>query len=106
MTMEKLTDDYGLKMGEIEQFMDVSKGFIDTVDLDNGIYEANALSQLEAWEAKSQNLLLSSPPPGMSAQAQLAAGTPAPGVQVRIAPDDGYSDLFSKDNDDKTAQRR
>jgi len=59
MTMDKLTDDYGMKMGEIENFMDVSKAVIEGVDLDTGIYEEKALSQLEEWEQKSQNLLLS-----------------------------------------------
>jgi hypothetical protein len=59
MTMDKLTDDYGMKMGEIENFMDVSKAVIEGVDLDNGIYEENALTQLAAWEQKSQNLLVS-----------------------------------------------
>ena len=58
MTMEKLADDYGMKMGEIENFMDMSKGFIDGVDLDKGVFEAQGLAQLEAWEKKSDSLLL------------------------------------------------
>lgn len=55
--MSHLTEDYGNKIGEIEQFMDVSKGFIEGVDLENGVFESNALKQLEDWEKKSSNLL-------------------------------------------------
>lgn len=94
MTMERLTDDYGQKMGEIETFMDISKGVIDGVDLDNGIYEADAMAQLEAWEQKSQNLLLSTPP--------TAGSTPPvrievlPDVRIATAADNGFSDLFEE----------
>jgi hypothetical protein len=94
MTMDKLADDYGMKMGEIESFMDVSKGFIDTVDLDNGVFEQNALNQLEEWEKKSQNLLLSNPPPA-NVRVDVNA---APGVRVLpAAGGDGFSDLFTNE---------
>jgi hypothetical protein len=63
LTMEKLTDDYANKMGEIEQFLDMSKSFINGMDLDNGIYEEKALAQLQEWEQKGSSLL-STPPPG------------------------------------------
>ena len=56
--MEKLTDDYAMKMGELESFMEVSDGFLKTVDLENGVYEADALTQLEEWEKKSDQMLL------------------------------------------------
>jgi hypothetical protein len=55
--MEKVADDYAMKLGEIEQFMEASTGFIQSVDLENGVYEADALAQLDAWEKKSANLL-------------------------------------------------
>lgn len=85
MTMEKLTDDYGMKMGEIEQFMDMSKAVIQGVDLENGIYEEKALAQLDAWEKKSQNLLLisheeASPPSALSPAAE---------------PQSNFADLFT-----------
>jgi hypothetical protein len=56
--MEYLASDYGKKLGEIDHFMDVSKSFIDTVDVQNGVYEEDALKMLEAWEKKSESLLL------------------------------------------------
>jgi hypothetical protein len=84
MTMDKLTDDYGMKMGEIEQFMDMSKAVIEGVDLDNGIYEEKALAQLDVWEQRSQNLLVSHETSG--------------GTSARFAgigkQEDQYADLF------------
>lgn len=95
MTMEKLADDYGMKMGEIETFMEVSKGFIDGVDLENGIYEADALAQLEAWEQKSQNILLGVPSTNLRVEA------PAPlRVDPPPAADAGsFDDLFQEPTD-------
>lgn len=50
MTLEKLADDYADKMGEIETFMDVSKKVCDGIDLDNMVFEDDAMKQLDAWE--------------------------------------------------------
>ncbi len=87
-TMEHLADDYGMKMGEIENFMDISKGFIQGVDLENGVFEANALSQLEAWEQKS-NALLSNPPANGVRVDVGSAGIPA-----LPAPASDFAELF------------
>lgn len=101
LTMEKLADDYGMKMGEIELFMDMSKGVIDGVDLDNGIYEADALAQLEAWEKKN---LLSTPPGPLPGPHVRVDSTPP----VRVAPveDSGFSDLFETSSSNKNSAQR
>jgi len=57
--MEHLADDYAMKIGEIELFMDMSEGFIKTMDLENGVYEQDALDQFEEWEKKADKLLIS-----------------------------------------------
>lgn len=57
LAMETVTEDYYAKLGEIEQFMDDSQHFINTTDLENGVYEADALAKLEEWEERSANLL-------------------------------------------------
>jgi hypothetical protein len=57
MAMETVTNDYYNKLGEIEQFMDDSQHFINTMDLENGVYEEEALTKLEEWEKRSKNLL-------------------------------------------------
>lgn len=104
MTMEKLTDDYGMKMGEIEVFMDMSKSVIDGVDLDNAVYESDALAQLDAWEKKSQNLVLGTPA-NTNANVRVAQDVRiAQGVPAQV--DDGFSDLFEESPASKAARGR
>ncbi len=55
--MEYLTYDYGMKIGEIEDFVRVSETFVQSMDLQNGVFEADALTAIEDWEKKSQSLL-------------------------------------------------
>ena len=56
--MEFLNEDYGRKVGEIEHFVDMSRSFIDSVDLQNGVYEEDAMRMLQEWEQKGDSLLL------------------------------------------------
>ncbi len=57
MAMESITTDYYNKLGEIEQFMEDSQNFINTMDLENGVFEEDALSKLDEWQKRSENLL-------------------------------------------------
>jgi hypothetical protein len=57
--MEYVVEDYGMKLGEIEQFIENSQPFVDGLDMQNGMYEASALERLQAWEAKADGILLS-----------------------------------------------
>lgn len=57
-TMEYLAEDFGQKVGEIEHFIEVSETFIRSVDLENGIYEENAIKMLEEWEKQGDSILL------------------------------------------------
>jgi hypothetical protein len=57
-TLEYMAEDYGQKLGEIEHFMDISQGFIESVDIQNGIYEEEALQELEKWEKRTESLVL------------------------------------------------
>ncbi|MDO8516960.1 MAG: hypothetical protein Q7S33_02440 [Nanoarchaeota archaeon] len=57
-TMDYLAADYGEKVGEIEDFVSMSAGFLDTIDLQNGVYEENAMKMLEEWERKPESILL------------------------------------------------
>jgi len=50
MTLENLANDYAEKMGEIETFLDLSKGVSDGVDLDNMVFEEDAIAKIDAWE--------------------------------------------------------
>jgi hypothetical protein len=57
-TLEYMAEDYAQKLGEIENFMDISQGFIESVDIKNGVYEEDALKELEDWEKKTDSLIL------------------------------------------------
>jgi len=58
--MEFVVNDYGMKMGEIENFIENSKGFVEGLDLQNGVYEAEAAKKLAEWENKADSILLGS----------------------------------------------
>ncbi len=57
-TTEYLLNDYGQKIGEIDQFMEVATPFIEGVDLQNMAFEEDTLKELESWEKKADNILL------------------------------------------------
>ncbi len=56
--MEAITDDVSMKIGEMERFMDLSTNFMDSVDLQNGVFEEEGLKMLEKWEKEGVSLLL------------------------------------------------
>jgi predicted nucleic acid-binding Zn-ribbon protein len=56
--MEVIADDVANKVGEMEQFMELSANFMDSVDLQNGIFEEQGLKMLAEYEKKSSILLL------------------------------------------------
>jgi hypothetical protein len=55
---EYLANDYAMKIGEIEDFVRMSDSFVSTVDLQNGVYEANAMKMIEEWERRGDSILL------------------------------------------------
>jgi len=57
MALEAVTDDVSTKVGEMERFMEMSESFMDSIDLQNGIFEEEGLKMLEKWE-KENTLLL------------------------------------------------
>ena len=58
MAMEAVADDVANKVGEMERFMEMSSSFMDSVDLQNGIFEEEGLKMLEQWEQKSTLMLM------------------------------------------------
>jgi len=56
--VEHIADDVANKVGEMEQFMDMSSEFMDSIDLQNGVFEEKGLKMLEEYEKKSTLLLL------------------------------------------------
>jgi hypothetical protein len=55
---EYLANDYASKIGEIEDFVRMSDSFVSTVDLQNGVYEGNAMKMIEEWERRGDSILL------------------------------------------------
>jgi hypothetical protein len=51
-TMEKLAEEAGRKLGEMEDFQRLAQNFMDTIDLENGAVETEALEKLDAYEQK------------------------------------------------------
>ncbi len=58
MAMEKVADDVAGKVGEMERFMEMSSGFMDSIDLQNGVFEEQGMKMLEEYEKKSNLLLM------------------------------------------------
>lgn len=56
--MEAIADDVSQKVGEMERFMEVSESFMQSVDLQNGVFEEEGLKMLEKWENEGASLLL------------------------------------------------
>lgn len=47
--MEYIVDDIGMRIGEMERFMDVSADFMNNMDLEEAMYEEQGLQALEDW---------------------------------------------------------
>ncbi len=56
--LEHIADDVALKVGEMERFMELSENFMNSVDLQNGVFEEEGLKMLQDYEEKSKLLLL------------------------------------------------
>ncbi|MBK8844423.1 MAG: hypothetical protein IPO33_17105 [Saprospiraceae bacterium] len=56
--LEAIADDVSAKVGEMERFMEVSSNFMDSVDLQNGVFEEEGMKMLEKWETEGVSLLL------------------------------------------------
>lgn len=101
MAMEHLTNDYHQKIGEIDLFMDMSKGFIQSVDLENGVYEQDALDKFAEWEKTADSLLLGETPARVvTPEQKLRVNTPMP--FDRVSSDEAeeasssFDDLFNQ----------
>lgn len=58
MALEAIADDVSQKVGEMERFMEMSANFMNSVDLQNGVFEEEGMRMLEKWEKEGVSLLL------------------------------------------------
>jgi len=56
--MEAVADDVANKVGEMERFMEMSSNFMESVDLQNGVFEEEGMRMLEKWEQEGVSLIL------------------------------------------------
>ena len=56
--LEAIADDVSSKIGEMERFMEMSENFMDSIDLQNGIFEEEGLELLSKWENEGVSLIL------------------------------------------------
>lgn len=56
--METLATRTAGAVGEMEEFMRFSQDFFDSVDLQNGVFDDQALKMLENWEKKADSVIL------------------------------------------------
>lgn len=94
MAMEAVADDVASKVGEMERFMEMSSSFMDSVDLQNGIFEEEGLKMLEQWEEKS-TLMLMGDSSSSSDTLDLDGRTSEPQVRTNKSSGQGsYDNLF------------
>lgn len=58
MALESIAEDVSQKVGEMERFMEMSSSFMNSIDLQNGVFEEEGLAMLEKWEREGVSLLL------------------------------------------------
>jgi len=56
--MESIADDVAMKVGEMERFMEMSTNFMDSIDLQNAVFEEDGMKMLEQWEKDSTLMLM------------------------------------------------
>ncbi|MCD4792579.1 MAG: hypothetical protein K8R54_05050 [Bacteroidales bacterium] len=61
MATESVIEDIHNKIGEMERFIEISGSFIDSIDLQNGVYEQEGLELLEKMEKEGASFLLGDP---------------------------------------------
>lgn len=86
-TLDYLAEDYGQKLGEIEHFVTMSASFIDSVDLQNGVYEEEALRMLDQWQQRDVT-------PSSAVGQALASSHDAPVRRNAGTASDNYRKLF------------
>jgi len=88
--MEVIADDVANKVGEMEQFMDLSANFMDSIDLQNGVFEEQGLKMLAEYEKKSTLLLLG----GQESEDETLDLNDYQAEKIKIENSSDYSNLF------------
>ncbi|HEX5625235.1 MAG TPA: hypothetical protein VFX48_04385, partial [Saprospiraceae bacterium] len=88
--LEHIADDVANKVGEMERFMELSENFMNSVDLQNGVFEEEGLKMLQDYEEKSKLLLMG----GKSDSFKMEGKLPERELQER-KPGSQYDGMFN-----------
>ena len=91
--LEHIADDVANKVGEMERFMELSENFMNSVDLQNGVFEEECLKMLQSYEEKSKLLLMG--PVKNEAKFKLDAPRPERDEIEKGKSDNQYDNLFN-----------
>ncbi len=58
--LDAIADDVASKVGEMEHFMEMSSTLMNSIDLQQGVFEDKGMELLEQWEKESELMLLAS----------------------------------------------
>jgi predicted nucleic acid-binding Zn-ribbon protein len=89
MAMDTVNDEVAMKVGEMERFMDVSSNFMNSIDLQNGVFEEEGLAMLDKWEKEGSSLLL-----GKEKELLLSGNESAAPINVSTRSNNQYDSLF------------
>jgi phage shock protein A len=91
--LEHIADDLSSKVGEMERFMEMSANVMDSVDLENGMFEEEGMKMLEEWEKKSNILSLGDGTSTSSLELK-DLKEPKAEPQTKSSDSDSYNSLF------------
>jgi hypothetical protein len=95
MAMEAVAEDVASKVGEMERFMEMSANFMNSVDLQNGVFEEDGFRMLEQWEQQSTLMLLGEgQPKSNTLDLDSAPARNAEGQERTNSSSEGYDNLF------------
>lgn len=97
--LENIADDLATKVGEMEHFMEMSSSVMESVDLQNGVFEEQGLKMLEEWEKNSTIMLLGEGTPSLDEDFLDLEDRPSDPVRVQRdrksdGSDENYEQLF------------
>lgn len=92
--MENVADDVANKVGEMERFMEMSSSFMNSVDLQNGVFEEKGMQMLEEWEKKSSLMLLEGTNTSSMDTLDLDSPVAKPETRTNSSNNSSYDNLF------------
>ncbi len=93
--LENIADDVATKVGEMERFMEMSANFMNSIDLQQGIFQEEGLKMLEQWEQKSSLMLLNPKSSSIDDMLDLNQSAERPEKQTRSSGSSSYDNLFN-----------